>query len=121
MLSAIASGESTITGLLIGDDCLATLSALAQLGVAIDRPSATTAVVHGSGLGGLQASSDDLDLGNSGTAMRLFAGLLAGQRVSARLVGDDSLSRRPMNRVIAPLAMRGASIESSEVCPPLSV
>lgn len=121
MLGGIAEGTSTITGLLVGEDCLATIGALRQLGVTIDRPEDTTAVVHGKGPGALEAPDAPLDLGNSGTAMRLFAGLLAGQRVPATMVGDESLSRRPMKRVITPLSMMGASISSESGTPPLTI
>ena len=121
MLAAIAEGTSTISGLLIGEDCLATLAALQQLGVTIERPEETTAIVYGKGPGNLEAPDSPLDLGNSGTGMRLFAGLLAGQRVAATLVGDDSLSRRPMKRVITPLSMMGASISSESGTPPLTI
>ncbi len=121
MLAAIAEGTSTISGLLVGDDCLATVNALRQMGVTIDRPEDTTAVVHGKGPGTLDAPDNALDLGNSGTAMRLFAGLLAGQRVPATLSGDESLSRRPMKRVITPLSMMGASISSESGTPPLTI
>lgn len=119
MLGALADGTTRISGLLVGDDCLATLGALERLGVKIERSAETDAVVHGCGVGGFRTPDGPLDLGNSGTAMRLFAGLLAGQQVEATLTGDESLSRRPMRRVITPLAMMGASIDSDEGTPPL--
>lgn len=121
MLGAIADGQSSISGFLNGEDCLATLAALRALGVAIEEKTASTLTIEGCGMGGLQQSSGTLDLGNSGTAMRLFAGLLAGQSFSSVLCGDDSLSQRPMDRIIKPLAAMGASIESVHGNPPLEI
>ena len=119
MFAAIADGESTIDGLLPGEDCLATLAALRRLGVPIDFDDETRARVSGVGIDGLAAADGPLDLGNSGTAMRLFAGLLAGQKFDSELTGDASLSARPMGRVIEPLQKMGALIESRGGRPPL--
>jgi 3-phosphoshikimate 1-carboxyvinyltransferase len=121
ILGAIAEGKTTVRGFLDGDDCLASLAALQSMGVRIDRPSATQLVIEGAGAAGLQAPADVLDMGNSGTAMRLFAGLLAGQTFSSQLTGDASLSKRPMNRVIKPLTMMGAQIQSDDGKPPLVI
>ena len=121
MLGAVAEGDTVISGFLQGDDCLATLNALRQLGVQIDDTDPEAVRVSGVGLGGLKRPTAALDLGNSGTAMRLFAGLLAGQEFSTELVGDDSLSGRPMDRVIKPLTMMGARIDSSDGHPPLII
>jgi 3-phosphoshikimate 1-carboxyvinyltransferase len=121
MLGAIADGTTSISGFLAGEDCLATLDALRAMGVQIDRPSATEVIVSGVGRHGLSRPMKALDMGNSGTAMRLFAGLLAGQSFSTELVGDSSLSQRPMDRVIKPLTMMGAKIDSSAGKPPLEV
>lgn len=121
MLAAIATGETHITGFLAGDDCLATLEALRRLGVEVERRGETDVRVSGAGLHGLQSPGSPLDLGNSGTAMRLFAGLLCAQQFDAELVGDASLSRRPMARVIAPLTELGARIDSSDGTPPLAI
>jgi len=121
MLGAIAEGQTSISGFLAGSDCLATLAALRQLGVRIEQPSPTEIVVKGSGPAGLQAPTAVLDMGNSGTAMRLFAGLLSGQAFSSELAGDGSLSKRPMNRIIKPLSIMGAHIASAEGCPPLNI
>jgi 3-phosphoshikimate 1-carboxyvinyltransferase len=121
MLSAIASGTSRIRGLLTGTDVLATAQAFRSMGVAIDFGDDGTVTVHGVGRHGLRAPRTDLDLGNSGTAIRLLAGLLAGQRFESRLVGDESLSRRPMGRVTEPLRQMGADIESSDGTPPLRI
>jgi 3-phosphoshikimate 1-carboxyvinyltransferase len=114
MLAAIAEGSSRITGFLEGEDTRATARILTQLGVRIETPASNIRIVHGVGLHGLQACSQDLDCGNAGTGMRLLTGLLAGQKFSSRLVGDASLSGRPMARVIAPLTAMGARIEARE-------
>lgn len=114
MLAAIAEGDSTITGFLEGEDTRATARILGQLGVRIDTPAAGIRRVHGVGLHGLRGSDQNLDCGNAGTGMRLLAGLLAGQSFESRLVGDASLSRRPMRRVTEPLSRMGARIETSE-------
>ncbi len=121
MLGAIADGDTAISGFLAGADCLATLTALKAMGIAIDQPADTEVVVHGSGLHGLTQPLEPLDMGNSGTAMRLFAGLLAGQSFSTNLIGDESLSKRPMDRIIKPLSMMGAEIESDDGKPPLHI
>ncbi|WP_295402360.1 3-phosphoshikimate 1-carboxyvinyltransferase [uncultured Thiocystis sp.] len=114
MLAALAEGETRIGGFLEGADSLATLAAFRRMGVAIDGPDAGQVRVRGVGMRGLSAPDGALDLGNSGTSMRLLAGLLAGQSFPVTLVGDDSLSRRPMRRVTDPLTMMGARIDSSE-------
>ncbi len=121
MLGSIADGRSEISGFLPGDDCLATLQAMQQMGVDVTQHDATTVTVNGVGAGGLQAPAGDLDLGNSGTAMRLMAGLLAGQAFDSTLTGDASLSARPMGRVLTPLAKMGASIASTDNRPPLAI
>lgn len=121
MLAAIAQGISEIHGFLDGEDCVATLAALAAMGVRIERPVVTQVIVHGAGMRGLQAPAAALDLGNSGTAMRLLAGLLCGQAFDSTLVGDASLMRRPMERVAAPLRRMGADIRTSNGRPPLVI
>ena len=121
MLSAIAEGTSHISGFLEGEDTRATAAILAQLGVQIDAPSAGERVVHGVGLHGLRGSVYPLDCGNAGTGMRLLAGLLAGQAFDSTLIGDASLSKRPMRRVTDPLAMAGARIDTRDGLPPLHV
>ncbi|MEO7051884.1 MAG: 3-phosphoshikimate 1-carboxyvinyltransferase [Rhodanobacter sp.] len=119
MLAAIAEGSSRIQGFLEGEDTRATAAVLAQLGVRIDAPSAGERVVHGVGLHGLRGPARPLDCGNAGTGMRLLAGLLAGQGFDSTLVGDPSLSRRPMRRVTDPLAQMGARIDAHQGMPPL--
>ena len=121
ILGGIAQGTSEISGFLPGEDCLATLRALQAMGVVVKHHSATQLSVTGSGCGGLAAPECDLDLGNSGTAMRLMAGLLAGQRFATTLTGDESLSARPMARVIRPLKAMGARIDSRDGKPPLTI
>lgn len=121
MLAAIAVGESRIRGFLEGEDTRATAAVLAQLGVRIDTPSAGERVVRGVGLHGLRSTAQPLDCGNAGTGMRLLAGLLAGQAFDSTLVGDASLSKRPMRRVTEPLARMGARIDTRDGLPPLTV
>lgn len=122
MLGSIAEGRTDVSGFLAGEDCLATLGAMRALGVEIDQPSATEMSIAGVGLYGLQGAQTDLDLGNSGTAMRLMAGLLSGQSFNSVLTGDASLSGRPMSRIIKPLMMMGAAIESDcDGTPPLQI
>lgn len=122
MLAAIADGTSRITGFLEGEDTRATARILGQLGVRIETPADNVRIVHGVGLHGLRGTDQDLDCGNAGTGMRLLAGLLAGQGFPSRLVGDASLSGRPMARVIAPLSAMGARIEAREGgFPPLTI
>ena len=119
MLAAIAEGTSHIRGFLEGEDTRATAAVLAQLGVRIEAPSTGERVVHGVGLRGLRGSAQALDCGNAGTGMRLLAGLLAGQAFDSTLVGDASLSKRPMRRVTDPLTRMGARIDSRDGLPPL--
>jgi len=121
MLGALADGDTHVTGFLEGEDCLATARALAALGVRIERPAAEELLVHGAGAGGLKAAAAPLDLGNSGTAMRLMTGVLAPQSFDSTLVGDASLMRRPMERVVVPLQMMGARIHTHEGRPPVHI
>ncbi len=113
MLGAIADGMTDISGFLEGADSLATLAAFRAMGVSIEGPDAGRVRVQGVGLEGLTAPTSALDMGNSGTSMRLLTGLLSGQGFAATLVGDASLSRRPMRRVTEPLAAMGARIETA--------
>lgn len=122
MFGSIADGTTEINGFLQGEDALATLQAFRDMGVKIDGPQGDRVVVHGVGLHGLKKPNKELDLGNSGTAMRLLAGLLSAQKFDSALIGDESLSGRPMKRVTEPLAEMGASIETEEGgCPPLNI
>ena len=121
MFGALADGVSHIRGFLEGEDTRATAAVLQQLGVRIDTPADGERVVRGVGLHGLRASAQALDCGNAGTGMRLLAGLLAGQAFDSTLVGDASLSKRPMRRVTDPLAAMGARIDTQDGLPPLVV
>ena len=121
MLGALADGVSHIRGFLEGEDTRATAAVLQQLGVRIETPADGERRVHGVGLHGLRSTTQRLDCGNAGTGMRLLAGLLAGQAFDSTLIGDESLSKRPMRRVTDPLALMGARIDSQEGLPPLHV
>nr|WP_086931387.1 bifunctional prephenate dehydrogenase/3-phosphoshikimate 1-carboxyvinyltransferase [Agarilytica rhodophyticola] len=114
MLGSLAEGVTNIQGFLEGEDALATLQTFRDLGVVIEGPDNGRVTVHGVGLHGLKAPSSALYVGNSGTSMRLLSGLLAGQTFDSTLTGDESLSKRPMNRVANPLRDMGASIETDE-------
>lgn len=113
MLGSLAEGTTHITGFLEGEDSLATLQAFRAMGVAIDGPVNGRVTIEGVGMHGLKSPGEPLDLGNSGTSMRLLAGLLAGQGLELTLIGDSSLSGRPMRRVTDPLRAMGARVETS--------
>ncbi|WP_373017265.1 3-phosphoshikimate 1-carboxyvinyltransferase [Thiomicrorhabdus sp.] len=114
MLGAIAEGVTTVTGFLEGADALATLQAFKDMGVQIEGPDNGNVTIHGVGLRGLKKPEKPMDMGNSGTSTRLLAGILAGQDFDCELIGDASLSKRPMKRVTDPLAEMGAKIETAE-------
>ncbi len=114
MLGAIAEGQTRINGFLEGEDTLASLSAFRAMGVEITHRNQQDVVVKGVGLHGLTAPSSPLDLGNSGTSVRLLAGLLSGQTFNSELIGDASLMRRPMRRVTKPLQMMNADISCTD-------
>ena len=113
MFAGRAVGKSRITGLLEGEDVLATAAAMRQLGAQVERVSEGEWVVHGAGLGSLLEPNQALDMGNSGTSTRLLMGLLASHGLRATFVGDASLSGRPMNRVIGPLSQMGAAFDAA--------
>ena len=121
MLGGIAEGRTNISGFLAGEDCQATLMAMTSMGVDVEQTSSTEIVGQGVGLHGLIEPENELDLGNSGTAMRLLTGILSGQSFTSVLTGDESLTSRPMQRVISPLGLMGASIDSNDGRPPLTV
>ena len=123
MLGGIARGTTEVSGFLESEDCLATLSALRALGVRIERPGQQRVRIHGTGqvTGGFSAPTSALDMGNAGTAMRLFMGLLAAQSFDSTLIGDESLMRRPMERVAKPLRQMGARIETQDGRPPVRI
>ncbi len=114
MFGALADGVTEIEGFLEGEDSLATLRAFRAMGVAIEGPDQGRVRIRGVGIDGLQAPARPLDLGNSGTSMRLLAGLLAGQPFDTVLTGDASLSSRPMLRVVTPLTQMGAAIDTGD-------
>ncbi|HWB60368.1 MAG TPA: 3-phosphoshikimate 1-carboxyvinyltransferase [Chthoniobacteraceae bacterium] len=124
MLAALSNGTCVIRGFLPSEDCMRTVDAMIALGVRIEQDGSdpTTLVVHGCKRR-LMAPEHDIDCGNSGTTMRLLAGILAAQPFRSRLIGDESLSRRPMKRVIDPLTKMGAKIkaEGAKDCPPLVI
>src|SRR5438132_6344079 len=114
LLAALAGGPSRLTGYAPGADCQSTLSCLKALGIGITMEADGPVIVLGRGADGFRSPSQPLDAGNSGTTMRMLAGLLAGRPLTATLVGDRSLSGRPMRRVIEPLEQMGARIEAVE-------
>lgn len=113
MLSALAVGESRISGLLEGEDVLATATAMRAMGAKIERTGQGSWIVQGVGVGGLMQPTAALDMGNSGTSTRLLMGLVSSHRISATFIGDASLSKRPMGRVIDPLSLMGAEFNAS--------
>ena len=121
MLGAHAFGESKIQRLLEGEDVLATVAAFRAMGVEMSGPCGGSLEIQGVGLNGLTKPASPLDMGNSGTAMRLIAGLLAGQAFPATLTGDISLRQRPMERIITPLSRMGADLGATGGKPPLTI
>jgi len=122
MFSSLANGTSNITGLLEGEDVMATLAAFRAMGVTAEGPDNGKLTIDGVGMHGLVAPENDLDMGNSGTAMRLMCGILAAQGFASKLVGDESLSTRPMRRVTVPLTSMGARCATDEDgCPPIHI
>ncbi|TYC92783.1 3-phosphoshikimate 1-carboxyvinyltransferase [Novosphingobium sp. BW1] len=114
MLGALAVGETKVTGLLEGEDVLATAAAMRAMGAHVERTGEGAWTVNGVGVGALLQPQGPLDMGNSGTSTRLLMGLVASHPINVSFTGDDSLSKRPMNRVITPLSQMGASFEASE-------
>jgi 3-phosphoshikimate 1-carboxyvinyltransferase len=122
MLGALAKGTTKVRGFLEGEDALATRAAFEAMGIKIERADDGELSIHGLGLDGLSAPQGDIDLGNSGTGIRLMSGLMAGQAFDTVLTGDQSLNGRPMGRVIDPLRAMGAEIDSAEEGrPPLKI
>jgi 3-phosphoshikimate 1-carboxyvinyltransferase len=126
ILAALADGPTIIHGYSTGNDCASTLACLRALGVSVHEASDGSAasasyLIEGRGLGGLVAPSSTLDAGNSGSTMRMLAGVLAAHPFDATLDGDASLRRRPMRRVIDPLERMGARVSARDGCPPLHV
>lgn len=121
MLSGIAEGVSEVRGFLASEDCLASLAAMRAMGVQVEERSATHVLIHGVGMRGLMGARRPLDLGNAGTAMRLFTGLLAAQAFDSQLIGDASLMKRPMERVAKPLREMGAQVSTRNGTPPVDI
>jgi 3-phosphoshikimate 1-carboxyvinyltransferase len=124
MFGALAEGKTEVKNFLQGADCLSTIRCFRQLGIQIDNdPTQNRVTVYGKGLHGLSKPSDILDVGNSGTTMRLISGILCGQTFSSVLTGDDSIRRRPMGRILTPLQQMGADIhsEAKNGCAPLVI
>jgi 3-phosphoshikimate 1-carboxyvinyltransferase len=121
LIGAIAEGDTRIVNYSTGADCHSTLGCVRALGIEVEG-AGTEFVIHGKGLDGLRAPTRDLDAGNSGSTIRMLSGILAGQPFSSRIFGDESLSRRPMQRVMKPLGQMGARIDArDEQFPPLRI
>ena len=120
MLGSIADGVTKVSGFLEGEDSLATLSAFKDMGVKIER-NGSNVTINGVGKYGLKEPINSLNLGNSGTSIRLMSGLLSAQSFDSELCGDESLSKRPMGRVIEPLRLMGADISGNDSKPPLLI
>ncbi len=120
MLGSLSEGVTKVSGFLEGEDALSTLKAFQAMGVKIERED-DNVTIHGVGIHGLKNPEKPLDLGNSGTSIRLMSGILAAQAFDSELVGDESLSKRPMDRVINPLKDMGAVIQSNDGKPPLKI
>lgn len=122
MLGALSEGTTEISNFLQGADCLSTISCFEKMGISIEKKQSTV-LIYGKGLHGLNAPSSLLDVGNSGTTLRLLTGILAGQNFNTTITGDSSIQKRPMERVITPLSQMGADITSNvkNNCAPLSI
>lgn len=122
MLGSLADGITEVHGFLNGADCISSMNCFRQMGVTIDH-SGDTVTIHGKGLHGLQAPKETLDVGNSGTTTRLMSGILAAQNFRSRVIGDASICRRPMKRIMTPLSLMGADIvsENGNDCAPLLI
>ena len=121
MLGSLAEGITEVSGFLEGEDALATLAAFRGMGVKIAGPDKGKVTIHGVGMHGLKAPEKEVNVGNSGTSIRLLSGLLAGQTFEVTMSGDASLSKRPMQRVTEPLRLMGAKIDSNDGKPPLTI
>ncbi|MCX4190068.1 3-phosphoshikimate 1-carboxyvinyltransferase [Methylophaga sp. OBS3] len=121
MLGSLAEGTTEVTGFLEGEDALATLAVFRSMGVQIEGPDNGKVTIHGVGMHGLKDPQKNLDVGNSGTSIRLLSGLLAGQTFGVTMSGDSSLAKRPMLRVTEPLSLMGAKIDTLEGKPPLTI
>ena len=120
MIGAVSNGKTVAKDILDCDDCNYTIGAFREMGIEIKKEGAYT-TIEGKGLRGLSKPSGILNVGNSGTSMRLIPGILAGQDFSAILQGDESLSVRPMKRITEPLSLMGANVKTRNGCPPLEI
>jgi 3-phosphoshikimate 1-carboxyvinyltransferase len=120
IIGSLTNGISQFKGFLCSDDCLNTLNIFQQLGVSIEREG-TSVTINSKGVNGFQAPSQTLNVGNSGTGIRLISGALAGSSISATLTGDHSIQKRPMGRIIDPLSQMGATINANNQLPPLII
>jgi 3-phosphoshikimate 1-carboxyvinyltransferase len=121
MIASLAEGDSRISNYSTGADCHSTLGCMRALGIEIEE-NGTEVVIHGKGLAGLRAPARDLDVGNSGSTIRMLSGILAAQPFSSRIAGDESIARRPMQRIIKPLAQMGGHIRArNDQFPPLEI
>ena len=122
MLGAIAEGTTVVTNFLQGADCLSSIECFRNMGIPIEN-NIDTVTIHGKGLHGLQAPSSILNVGNSGTTIRLMSGLLSASNFDCEVTGDSSIQKRPMGRIITPLTMMGATITSIKEngCAPLRI
>ena len=111
MFGSLAVGDTVIHGFLNGDDCLSTVGCFKNMGIDIEMDGEKV-VVHGKGLNGLNAPDETLNVGNSGTTLRLMSGILSAQKFTSHVTGDSSIQKRPMDRVAKPLALMGADIKS---------
>lgn len=121
IFGSIATGQTIVNGFLEGEDCIATMNAFRAMGVEIEGPVNQRVIIHGVGKWGLKKPLDAIDCGNSGTSMRLLAGLLSGQHFDSRLTGDDSLCQRPMSRISKPLTQMGAVVLTRDGKAPLEI
>ncbi|HBI22059.1 MAG TPA: 3-phosphoshikimate 1-carboxyvinyltransferase [Legionella sp.] len=121
MLGAIAEGITTVDGFLDGEDCLATLRSFESMGVCVEKSADSRLMIHGVGKYGLKKPAAAINCGNSGTSMRLLAGILAAQPFDSELTGDNSLLNRPMARISLPLMEMGADVLTHDGCPPISI
>lgn len=122
MFGSLAKGDTRITNFLQGADCLSTISCFQKMGISIEN-NVDHVIIHGKGLHGLSAPTEILDVGNSGTTTRLISGILAGQNFTSEIIGDASIQKRPMKRIITPLSQMGADIISLKEngCAPLRI
>ena len=123
MLGALSKGTTEVTHFLNAADCNSTIRCFNNMGIEIERPENDRIIIHGKGLHGLKSPDQALDVGNSGTTIRLLSGILAAQDFNTKISGDDSICRRPMGRIIKPLSLMGADIVSKENndCAPLYI